>query len=716
MTVEILVEIAATPNVTLRGSDRRKVLEDGTNYGNFTVHDASLRQSANEFGRPGRRPTDWLDVSFADIDALHDTYDLSGKAVTVRIGQGNSPDDYRKSTVGNHASSVYTWRGFVPTNWTPSPSRDGSRCRLFLSGPLCYQSFPILTDLIDSDSAPESTRGLPYPILFGDSAARSISAELFPMNCIGRVGGALSWALGNLPLTGGPNIFGEVFFNPYTAEDSYSDDVDEDRALWIGAHREDSQGDRIEHNEETLLWYAGSGITTTAARPLPGLAANELVGEAGQVIYWLLRYKANQPAAALDAHGLIAAAPFQFRGGVNIYTFIEGPEEVGVAAGEIADEYGVIIRQIDGNRRHGQANTPAGEEPVWSVADRFVLEPSADDLRRPVDPGWLLKNPAGGDDIRILGPHPLYANRVNAPFGQYPLVLNAERRQLYANSTTIDNAADQEEFGIIEDERRFRWCSQPDRQLARTRFVEGLGSERWSRWTEEDPVALFGFSLRLPMGDVLPGDLIDFGSVADERYYLVEETQLDWGSRSLAVVAARIKDREEATFTETYFSQVSQAGQLFQTRDNYPLRTENIIVATPLASDLVTGHARVYDRLLASYYRLLALDGHRISGLRVRMTANTNRGCRFRLFSSQNAPPQPASPWPGWNSVSGATLLRDSGSFQPAGDVSFDYTLTPAQANGLDGAYLWLTCDWQSGATASSRDGRMQLDVTYETT
>ena len=433
MAVEILVEITASPTVTLRGSDRRKVLSDGTNWGNFAVHDAALRLRANEFGRPGQRPPDWLDVSFGEIDGFHEAYDLSGKAVVVRIGSGDGPEDFRKgSGSGSRASPVYIWRGNVPTNWTPAPSRDRSRCRLYLSGPLSYKSFPVLTDRIDSESAPVGSQGRLFPILFGDSVGRSVGTELFPMTCIGRVGSDLAWAMGNLSLQGGVNAFSDVFFNPYTEEISRSDSQDEARALWIGGHLRDENDNKTYHDDDTLLWYSGSGITTTNDRPVLGQPAGELVGYAGWVIYWLLRHKADQPAGALDWWHLTEIAPPQFGQEINVYAWIERPQETADLIGELAREYGVIIRQIDGNRKHGEEIVAAGDTPVWSVADRFVLEPSSDrthsNLPRPIDPGWLLKDPSGGDDIRILGPHPLYANRVNMLFGEYPFVLKSNRK------------------------------------------------------------------------------------------------------------------------------------------------------------------------------------------------------------------------------------------------------------------------------------------------
>ena len=88
------------------------------------VYDAQITQRANFFGLPGRRPESFLEVSNKEIFALHEEYNLAGKALLVRVGRGDSEADYNKPSTGSDLARCYVWRGFIPTDWVSHASQD----------------------------------------------------------------------------------------------------------------------------------------------------------------------------------------------------------------------------------------------------------------------------------------------------------------------------------------------------------------------------------------------------------------------------------------------------------------------------------------------------------------------------------------------------------------------------------------------------------------
>ena len=737
--VEILVEIVAqeadasqTPaieKVVLRGSDRGKVLSNGESYSNFLVIDAQITQRANFFGAPGQRPQSYLELSYDEILALHDEYNLAGKAVLVRVGRGDDDDDYNKPSTGTTPARCYVWRGFVPSDWSPSPLRDRSSCRLLLAEPLGYKSFPVLTDRItaaDYPTAPDYVLDRLFPILFGSgSPFPGSSVPLFPMYCVvvGSQDRDNKWALGNLPLDDHPDSFHDVFRSIYDYADIgiSVDQKDRANAQVKGLSYEGGYLD-----ENITAWTYSGGIATSTAQPLPSVANDSLIKAGGHVLYWLLRYKGDADAGAIsDTFFYGTKAPHQLKtfddGDASIYYMLDRAIETARLLAEIANEFLVVLRQVDGHRQS------AGMTPVWSIADRAVPAPS----KGPsppllLDPAWLRRDPQGNADIRQLGVHPLYANLAQLEFGRFPFVTRTDKRPFYLDAS-VENAADQADNGVVEKRFSYRFSAAPDRSVGDIATIEGLCSDRWGRFTEEDPVSLYGFSLRLPMGDVLVGDMIDFGRLANgtdgkRRYYFIEQTDLNWQTKQLVCLASRFRDRPPQPKSLEFKTRTTQS-ILLDTRENY---TPNIdwIENSPDSSFLyrttITYVPRQYGNFSfakASYFTLKnTLTADTLTGLRVRYYVTSSNSIRLRLYAGPTIPPTPTSPWAGWNAVTGAILLYDTGSTYLTGNnINFDYSLTEAQlrqVGGFTNKYLWVTAEREGTGAIRSKSNAI-FNVTY---
>ena len=724
--IEILVEIvaqeadaSATPplsEVVVRGSDRGKVLTNGKSYANFQVIDAQITQRANFFGAPGQRPQSYLELSYDETLALHDEYNLAGKAVLVRVGRGDSDDDYNKPSTGTTPARCYVWRGFVPSDWAPSPLRDRSSCRLLLAEPLGYKSFPVLTDRItaaDYPTAPDYVLDRLFPILFGSgSPFPGSSVPLFPMYCVvvGSQDRDNKWALGNLPLEDHPDSFHDVFRSIY----DYAD-------IGISVNQKDRANAQVKGlsyeggylSENVTPWTYSGGIATSVAQPLPSVANGSLIKAAGHVLYWLLRYKGDASASSIgDTFFYGTKAPYQLKttddADASIYYMLDRAIETAPLLAEIANEFLVVLRQVDGHRQS------AGMTPVWSIADRAVPAPSkGPSLPLLLDPAWLRRDPQGEADIRQLGVHPLYANLAQLEFGRFPFVTRTDKRPFYLDAS-LENATDQADNGVVEKRFSYRFSAAPDQLIGDATIIEGLCSDRWGRFTEEDPVSLYGFSLRLPMGDVLVGDMIDFGRLANgtdgkRRYYFIEQTQLSWQTRQLDCLASRFGDRPPTRLTETIWTDPIGTTR-YTSQDRYPLVFSKFLVST---TRLATPHLLVYGFQRSGVYFEFA-SGLDIESLTVTITGTLrDQAGTLSLYKGTQAPPTPASPWPGWDTVANSTLLH---TWPETAQGSFDlsYTLTGSELTGLSGGFLWFICDWKNNTGTSRSSGvRMKLDVTH---
>ena len=390
------------------------------------------------------------------------------------------------------------------------------------------------------------------------------------MMCVRVESGEADWALGNLPLArGGPHAapFDQVNESPYNGDGTDYDNIDYAKAEYQGA--KDLDGDYI--NSKRTLWSWASGIGATNDRPLPSVSNDRMLVGGGQVLYWFLRYKAHQSAASiLDAYLYGTNAPAQLKeiDDISVCRLLNSALESSQVLERLANEFFVILRQVDGVRQS------AGMEPKWTVADRGIKKPSlAQDGPFLLDVGWLVRENRGEPDIRELGAHPLYANSATLLFGRYP-ALEQHPSRTYYNKVLVENAADQIEHGIVEKSFTYDWNVIADWLLSDLENIEGLCSDRWGRWTKEDPVALYGFSVHLPMGDILVGDILDLGSIADgadgqRRYYFIEQTQLNWRTRQLVCLASRIRDRPKVEVSKQ-FNVDTRTTQQYDTRENYP--------------------------------------------------------------------------------------------------------------------------------------------------
>lgn len=536
--VEILIEITASAAVTLRGSLTGVVLDDGRSFSDFDVVDLQSEQRLGRFETVDDPATTFFEADYDKIRAFDDTYSLAGKAVVISVGRGNRAADYVKpTTVGGGRGLVWIYRGHIPINWTPSLQVRTGTCRVDVKDALGFKSFPVLTDYITRAGYPRAFRhDIPFPILFGGSAGSPPGSIIFPMDRIDQeTSGARrgTWSLGNLPLaTSAPP--GSVFGTPQPLEDVLSSPYDTGGLSGVkneatAQFRQVTDGGRV-YSANRVAWYIGTGIGATAARGLPGLAAGNLIENCGHVLYWLLRYKAGIPAAQLD-HATIYGgdAPSQVASG-TCYHMVRRPIEVASAVGQIGREVLAPLVAWDGYRLGG-----AGAVPRWTLADVYIDTEIYYGQHPAIDPGWLLTDERGVPLITPLAAHRLYANSVDIQWGAFPAVTNLPSQPYYLNSSA-ENTVDQAARGVKHLELAFEWNDDPT-LLLRGNTGFGLAhGDRWGRWAGESGAPLtYQWAFRLPFGDVLVGDICNFGpwqqDPADDEsrfVYVVEQTRLDW--------------------------------------------------------------------------------------------------------------------------------------------------------------------------------------------